>query len=213
MSLALRPPRTSALGVSWSESFRRGRLGVRKNQGTINGVVPIVGAAARFDGNTANYISYPHLTTRGVTGITVGARVKDAAALLQCVVGQIRSTAWPANVEFQLYINANGTWGFTIHNGAGSQARGTTGVLTGDDLIIGTWTSGGPISMYQNGELDPNSGGVYAGSLNDAVQELTVGRRAIAELPADCDIEDPFVEFRCWSATEIRNYFRRSSFV
>jgi len=214
--MAIRPPRRSALGVTWCEDATRGLLGVRKNQGIFHGACGIdPGGWIRTFVAATSWLQYPHQLTRNRTGITVICRVKDFvhSGVTQFILGQGSSVAWDANIEFMLYVNATDTMAFYLNrDGAAAAAVSSIALLTAADTMIGaTWDTADNMRIFVNGEQN-NVGAVAAGTINDVGQPLTVGLRANGDVPFSGAIKPELVDFRRWSDDEIRNYYRRSTF-
>jgi hypothetical protein len=131
----------------------------------------------------------------------------------QFLLGQGSSVAWDANTELYLYVNATDTMAIYFNRaGAAASALATIATLGDDELFLAaTWATGDNLRIFVNGEVN-NTGAVLAGTINDAQQPLTVGRRANGDVPCNGEMADPFLVFRQWSADEIRNYYRRSTF-
>ena len=164
MSLALRPPRQSSLGLSFVEDFRRGYAGVAKNGGTITGTVPIEpGGWLVFNNNIANHITYPPLRLQGVTAFSAWAYVKELSAIAAF------QTIFGIQNEFILFTTDNWTNArFDILvSGVDRAVVGVLPVVASGNarLLVGTWTSGDYLRLYHNGVQLGVSSSTYAGSI------------------------------------------------
>lgn len=217
MTLAIRSPRKSALGVDFLEDGKRGKLAVRKNQGILNGNcnVDVDGYFHTFAA-AVSWLQYPRLITGGRTAITVGCWVKDFvhSGVTQFIMGQASLVGWDNNIEFMLYVNAADTMAFYLKR-QGAAAVAVSSILLLDanpTFIAATWASADTTRIFVNGEQN-NAGAAGAGTINDADQPLTVGLRANGDVPLTGRVREPWIEFRRWSAAEIRDYYRRVLFV
>jgi len=180
------------------------------------GAVPLVGKWARFDGNAANYIVYPHLVTRNRTAITIGCwhRLTSDTGTTRVMIGQGSSAVWPTNMEFMLYFHTSNRPAIFINiAGVGGIALTATTAVdhSRDRLTIATWESGDVLRIYTNGEPD-GTGVNQPGVIADVGSTLVVGNRTDLGVPFIGDQAEPILDFRRWSEAEIRNYYRRSLF-
>jgi len=217
MSLAIRPPRRSALGVTWCEDFRRGRLGVRKNQGTIMQTPPSVvgfdGKWASFPGDADVLIQYPQLRTAGRTAFTAACRTRgvtivDHQALI-CMYGAVGGDVF----LFDLGSNSKPALHIAI-SGVTRWVEGAVTDWTVEHDVLVTWSTGDYIRMYVDGLLSDVSGAAYAGAMDEVAQPLRLGVRNSDDYPLDGDMADPLVDLtRAWSAAEVMAYHNRSTFI
>jgi hypothetical protein len=200
--------------VTWCEDFRRGRLGIAKNQGQINGVVPLEGRWVVFEGDSANYIEYPPILTPGSTELTIGCWVKDLVdtGTNAVFLSQYHSGAAPNR---SLSLEYDGTQlRFVAHlNGAVNSATGIVAdLLTTKHFIVGRWSSGNSMDLLVDGGLEFSSGAI-PGAMTGSIQPLRIGDWVSANRPLHGKISEPFILLgRSMSEEEIRYLFRRSTF-
>jgi len=216
--MAIRPPRRSALGVTWCEDFRRGRLGVRKNQGVIYQsavrFVNIEGKWARFPADTAARIEYPTVRTTGVTAITFGCWIRDVQSAGWCTP-MCQATAINAAREFHFLANP-GTDTIRFAVGVSGTERYASDTITdwaSKHMLVTTWQTGDSIRSYIDGQPGATAG-PYAGSVTDSGWNLTFGGLVGGGgYTLDGQVADPFVLMgRAMSAAEIQDLYRRSTF-
>jgi len=221
MSMAIRSPRQSAMGVRWTEDFRRGRDGVRRNQGDIAEVAPdyigFEGKWVRFtEGNSR--ILYPRLNLLGVAAITFGARFEKfvSTGTNQYAFCQGNAAAWPTGVGFIMVFSPHTTridCGVQIAGAYKNAAVTTWTEWTDEFSVVCTWESGDYVRLYGNGEQIKESN-LTAGVLVDAGNNVSIGGDDNLSNDAEGSVADPFVDLgRAWTADEILAWHNRSLFV
>jgi hypothetical protein len=219
VSVAIRSPRRSALGVTWCEDFSRGRLGVVKNQGVITEVAPNVigfdGRWARFPNNVAARLAYPHVNVQAQTSITFGCRVSSLGSSVGAVQALMGQQNPGATAGFTFYVNQAVTSirSDIVISGLNRAVLFSPTTITKETSVIVTWTSGDYIRMIVNGELAALSGATFAGSItDDGTLPLYVGSFNATLYPVNGSISEPFIARRAFSASEARAWHNRSLF-
>jgi hypothetical protein len=204
--------------VAWTEDFLRGRLGVRKNGGTINETPPNVinfrGKWTVFPNSLNAYIQYPPLHVLYQPGLTVAATMLvPTGASTGTAISQYDGAAYPANLQYILSVTPATPIVRSIFNISGSGRIADVAIPLDEEFrILVTWTTGGPILTYIDG-VDQTAAPVnYAGAIGGTVQPLILGRRVDGSAYEGM-LADPLVEFRGYSPDEALADFDRSTFV
>jgi hypothetical protein len=204
--LAIRPPRLTALGLKWTEDFRRGVLGVEKNQGVINGAVEIDGRWARFTEQSSKHIDYPPLIIDGVTQFTIGCWIRD-----------YETTVFNANFfghskdQFseEMTIGATGAGALRARVNS-NNVTDTSGInLAGEHLVVFQNHVAVAAKFYIDGEEVSSHSGEAAISLISG-SKLVVGSTGGGQWPMKGRVADPFIILNTLTADEHRELYARS---
>lgn len=221
MSLAIRPAATSVLGVKWSEEFSRGRVGVRKNQGTIyetaDDKIQFLGPIARFPGTDLVKIEYPRVNC--TTAFTASAWLQNLVDndYWHYFMTQSSENNWWNDLEWIMRFKISGGYIGPVLNVSGALVScvltGWSYAATGNRfLMTATWESGDYLRLYLNAVPVKTSTATASGVINNAGQLLRLGYPDSSAKFFKGDIEKPFVDNRRWSADEIRAYYEKNLF-
>jgi len=222
MSISVKPPRRSALGVAWHGDFSRGWDGIARADGIRYGVgadqVSLDGRWAEFHGANGEAIIYPPQECLARDEITCGVWYKDIeiqGESYATFVGQWDTSAGsPTGRSWAIRFRDTSQIYFSLGSGGGLNNLSdaiTADQRSGVHLVVCRWKSGSNMDIYFDGEL-LDSGGSFAGTLDSYDTPLSVGRDNNTDASPVGQLADPFVEFRYWSEEEIRDLYRGSLF-
>ena len=214
MSMTTRPPKTSALGMAWTEDFKRGYTGIAKGGGIITGAVPIVGEWSTFD--STNMITYPSLRISSAA-LSVGCWCRKIVAdtAIQMLFKQMDDAALSG-----FYVRTADTWatvvGCIIISGTSRTVAAVVpaGSVTSSapNLFIVTWASGDYIRLYHNGVQTGISGATYTGVVTELpLQCFTLGAWSAGVQGLKGEMKMPHVVNRQLSAQEVMDLYAGKS--